>query len=310
MRPRFLISRLSALGDVACTLPVASAIKVGFPDAEVVWAVDRRFAGIVECCDAVDEIVVVRPGFTPASWPRISGTFEAALDMQGLMKSALPVALAKAKTKAAYHWQREGSRLFASGVRPDPSSWHVVDQYVDVARSVGGLADRAEFRLRPKEDDLSSIEEKLADLERFVVMNTGAGWITKRWPPEHFASLIDRAAADGLPTVLIGGNAKADVEAAKEVEALCQSSPISLVGKTSVRELVALLSLAKAHVGGDTGSSHISAALGIPAVGLYSITKPERSCPYGQIDRCHYHPDGLVHIAPEAVYETLREALV
>ena len=85
--------------------------------------------------------------------------------------------------------------------------------------------------------------------------------------------------------------------------------PVNLVGQTSMEELVALLSLAKGHIGGDTGSSHLAAGLGIPAIGLYSITKPVRSCPYGQIDRCHYDARGLAHIQPKEVFGTLMEAI-
>jgi ADP-heptose:LPS heptosyltransferase len=70
-----------------------------------------------------------------------------------------------------------------------------------------------------------------------------------------------------------------------------------------------LIRLASAHVGGDTGSTHIAAAMDIPAVGLYSTTRPERSCPYGQIASCHFSPDGLAHIQPDAVIATLRDIL-
>ena len=87
------------------------------------------------------------------------------------------------------------------------------------------------------------------------------------------------------------------------------AKPVSLVGKTSLGQLVGLIQLGAAHLGGDTGSSHIAAALGKPAVGLYSATRPERTCPYGQIARCHYDPTGLAAISPEAVATTLLEAI-
>ncbi len=61
MPERFLLSRLSALGDTVCSLPAAMALKQGFPECHITWAVDPRFAGIVECCEAVDEVVRVKP---------------------------------------------------------------------------------------------------------------------------------------------------------------------------------------------------------------------------------------------------------
>lgn len=309
MPERFLISRLSSLGDVVCSLPAAGALKQAFPESEIVWAVDPRFAGIVRSCQHVDEVLEVKPKLKPDSWPKIEGEFDAALDLQGLLKSGLVLKGSKAKVKVGYHWQREGAWLFSSRVVPDPSSLHVVDQYVDVARAVGGEADRADFGLEPLPESLASVQTKLNSDRPFVVMNGGAGWVTKRWPPAHFAALIDLLADQGMDTVLIGGKSDDDLGVQAEIERNCKSSPKLLAGQTSIPELVALLSLAKAHVGGDTGSSHIAAALGIPAIGLYSITKPVRSCPYGQIERCQYDARGLAYIQPEQVFRTLMESM-
>ena len=247
-----------------------------------------------------------------SSLPVYSETFEAALDLQGLLKSALGIARADAKRKVGYHWQREGAWLFSERILPDPTSFHVVDQYVDVARAVGGQMDRAEFRLLPKEEDLESVTSLLSEHgvpERFVVVNAGAGWATKRWTPSSFSTVIDELESAGVGAVLIGGRAQADQDAANEVVLGCRSKPVNLLGKTSVRELVALISKGATHLGGDTGSTHIAAALGVPAVGLYSITKPERSCPYGQINRCHYHPDSLADIQAADVLKTIQEIL-
>ena len=307
---RFLLSRLSALGDVVCTLPAAVALKQSFPDSHITWAVDPRFAGIVDCCSAVDETCKVKPGINPSTWPRFDSKFDIAFDMQGLFKSGIVIGKSRAERKIGYHWQREGAWLFSSRVLPDSTSLHVVDQYVDVVRAAGATMDRASFGLAAKEEDASAVRAKLGSASgTMVIVNPGAGWVTKRWPPKHFSSLIDRLSDDGCICVLIGGKAESDVGAAQEVISGCKSNPLNMTGQTSVRELVALISLSRAHVGGDTGSTHIAAALGKPAIGLYSITKPERSCPYGQIDRCHYHPSSLAEIDPADVYLTVKEAL-
>lgn len=307
---RFLISRLSALGDVVCTLPAAVALRRTFPDASITWAVDPRFAGVVECCGAVDEILRLKPGIAPRTWPKVEGSFDVALDMQGLFKSGIVVARSTAGRKLGYHWQREGARLFTSPVMPDSTSFHVVDQYVDVARAAGAEASTAQFDLAPQPDEVASVKTKLEALSGpLIVLNPGAGWVTKRWPPAHFSSLIDRLSADGCACALIGGKAEPDQAAAREVMQGCKSGPLNLAGQTTVRELIALIGLTAVHVGGDTGSSHIAAALGRPAVGLYSITRPERSCPYGQIARCHYDAASLANIQPVDVYKTVKEAL-
>lgn len=307
-----LISRLSALGDCVCTLPVAVALKQQFPESNITWVVDPRFAGIIECCPSVDTVIQCKPSFSLASLPQFDAPFDIALDMQGLSKSALVVWRAKAPIKLGYHWQREISPLFTHAVLPDPTSLHVVDQYLDVARSAGASAETADFGLVPRDEDRNVMKELLNSngvSGPFVLMNAGAGWASKRWSPAHFATLSEMLSAKGIASVLIGGKAAADIEAAEQVMSECPVPVINLLGKTSVRELVALVSLCNAHVGGDTGSSHVAAALGVPAIGLYSITKPARSCPYGQIHRCHYVEAGLNDILPGDVYKTCWEAL-
>jgi ADP-heptose:LPS heptosyltransferase len=297
---RILISRLSALGDVVCSVPAAVALKATFPDAHLTWVVDPRFAGIVECCPSVDEVIRANP--RPWQRPTYSEPFDLALDLQGLLKSALALVHSGAPKKLGYHWQREGASLFSEKVLPDPSSFHIVDQYVDVARAAGAVVDRAEFNLHPRPEDADKVNALLAEngiVGPYVVVNAGAGWVTKRWPEKSVAEFVN---AVGRPCVLIGGKAEPDRQAAEGV-ASAGGKFVNLVGKTGVRELVALIANASAHLGGDTGSTHIAAAVNTPAIGLYSITRPQRSCPYGQIDNCFYDPAGLDKIGVQAVVE-------
>ncbi len=317
---RFLICRLSSLGDVVCCVPAAWELRRLFPDCEITWAVDPRFSGVVECCPVVDHVLKVKPKLSPSTWPRFEGEFDAVLDLQGLSKSAVVAWRATSKVKLGYHWQREGAQFVTSPVIPDSSSVHIVEQYIDVVRALpnvlGGAASQSRpvpegALLVPKSDDVALVRAKLADRGlqgQYVLLNSGAGWLTKRWPPTHFAALVDWLWDQGIAPVALGGNAPIDHGAYDEVAAASVRPPIKMTGETGVRELVALVAGAKAHIGGDTGSTHLAAALGIKAIGLYSITRPERSCPYGQGANCLYNPEGLDLIHPEAVIERLRAA--
>jgi hypothetical protein len=85
--------------------------------------------------------------------------------MQGLSKSGLVVARARAGKKLGYHWQRELAPLFSAPVKPDPSSLHVVDQYVDVARAAGAECDRADFGMQPSEEEQAQMQEAQANVQ-------------------------------------------------------------------------------------------------------------------------------------------------
>lgn len=299
------------MGDVVHSLPVAVALKRHDPTGEIVWMVDAPFRAIVERCPAVD-LVVVRDKAPRAALrqARSLGPFDLALDLQGLLKSALVVASARARRRLGYHWQREGSRLASSPVLPDPSSVHVVDQYMDVARAAGADAGGAEWGLVPTDDDLaqarSALEEAGWSGEPLVAMNAGAGWATKRWHPREFAGLAGNLSENGLAAAFVGAPSERGVW--DSVASFGPGAALDLIGKTSVGALVGLVSIAQAHVGGDTGSSHIAAALGKPAFSVFTLTRPERSCPYGQLSRCfdaRVEPVEWPRVA-EAVLEELR----
>lgn len=286
---RFLIVRLSALGDVACGLPAAGSLKAAFPEAEVVWMVDRRFAGLVECCRWVDQVVVADKGIA-ALKRQVEGLgeFEAALDLQGLLKSAWPVFWAKAGRKLGYHWQREGAGLLVGKVLPDVRSVHVVEQYVDVARAAGGV-EWGDSGLAGREEDRVKVEVVLREAgweegRPLVLANAGAGWAAKRWSAENFARLVTAVEGAGGQVGFLG--TKADEASFGAVRSAGAGGALDLLGKTSVRELVSLLERASVVVAGDTGALHIAAGLGRPCVGIYMQTRPERSGAYGQVDHC------------------------
>lgn len=264
-------------------MPAAGSLRHAFPDSEIIWICDKRFADVPRACTHVNEVIVLdKDSKTWKPTIKALGEFDVAFDLQGLLKSALPVSYANAKQKLGYHWQREGARLFSQPVTPDPKSIHIVDQYVDVARAAGG-ATHTDFGLQPIPEAIASINSLVSEFDptkKLVVCHAGAGWATKRWPAEHFAALAD-SLSDRATVAFIG--TQADEPAVAEVMAYTKSRPISLTGKTKVAELIALLAQADLHIAGDTGSIHIAAGLKTPCLGLYTLTKPHRSCPYGQL---------------------------
>jgi heptosyltransferase-1 len=65
--------------------------------------------------------------------------------------------------------------------------------------------------------------------------------------------------------------------------------PGNLIGRTSLKQLAAILRRAALHLTGDTGSAHIAAALGTPVVSIFGRTNPARLAPYGQAGRLLHH---------------------
>lgn len=303
---RALIVRLSALGDVIGGLPAATALARAFPGIEIEWVVDPRFAGVVECCTAVSKVTVWKPSLSPQKWPRYGEGFDAVIDLQGLLKSSLAGLRAKAPQRIGYHRQREGSRFFSRAILPDPSSLHIVDQYLDVVRALG-TDDVVDFGLVPNTDDAVAVAGMIGEGRPAIAINPNAGRPIKEWPTERWASLIKLASKD-FRFVLLGTKGEAEKSAA--IQAACPDAEfVDLTGKTSVRQLVAVLDRCVAHVAGDTGTSHLAGAMKKPAIALYAVTDPLRFSPYGQAEHCFRERRGVGQIEPEAVYRKLVEVL-
>lgn len=104
--------------------------------------------------------------------------------------------------------------------------------------------------------------------------------LDKRWPPEHFAEIADRLAARGIHTVLTGGSG--DIETCSQVAGLTSTPMTNLAGSLDLMATTAVIESAAVYVGGDTGMSHLAAAVGSPAVVIFGPTNPERYAPRGE----------------------------
>jgi len=115
-----------------------------------------------------------------------------------------------------------------------------------------------------------------------VVINPGATYgSAKRWYPDRFAAVADALSAEwGARIVVVGSTAETPL--AGEIEAAMRNPPVNLAGKTTVRELMALLSLSSFLVTNDSGPMHIGAALGVPLVAIFGPTDWRRTSPWSE----------------------------
>ncbi len=294
---RVLIVKVSAMGDIIHALPVCAALKDAYPHLEISWAVEEAFVPLLEGNPCLDSLVVLpkirghdlrKVPFYRAYFARIrsacSKGIDLSLDLQGLTKSAVIAFKSGAKIRLGYHWLREGAKLLEKPVPRRPSSVHIVDQYLDVAHALGASTQNVRFPFYISEADDAATSDLLMQggLEPgapYICINPASARAIKQWSAERFGSLMDRLySATGNPCVLV----TADVGVAAETAAYAKHPVVNLAGKTTLKQLAAVLRRGAVHVCGDTGSGHLAAALGRPVVSLIGPTDPDRACPYGQ----------------------------
>ncbi len=294
-----LLIKMSSLGDILHTLPFAAALRQRYPKAKITWLVHPQFAGFVPDAPTIDEVLY----FDKVKFNKMglgdklkyfkemrallhSKHFDLVIDMQGLFKSAVLAAISGCDNRIGYCEMREGSGFVSKAITGAHSKDHVIERYLDVARYLGAKVESLDdvvFPMPNLDKEEASVKEKLAQKGLkgdYIVIVPGARWWTKEWPIEHYVTLSQMLAADGVSVVLAGGPDDAPKgKAIKEKSA--EDKVIDMTGQTSIRELAALIKNCRFFISADTGPLHFAAALKKPLVAMYGPTKADRTGPYG-----------------------------
>jgi heptosyltransferase-1 len=289
--PRILIVKLTAIGDVVHTLPVACALRDAWPKAHLAWLVEGRAADLLRGHPALDEVIALPRRWykSPREVWRLRRTlrarqFDLTLDLQGLTKSAVAAWLSGAKSRVGFAGEmaRELSGWF-NNRRVAISAAHVVDRYLETLVPLGITAPRIRFDVPRQARDILAVDRMLLNLRShgmFAMINPGAGWASKRWPPDRFAAVARHLGRrHGMQSVVVWAGGEEGVWAERIVAE--SDGPAVLAPDTTLTELAELARRAALFVGSDTGPLHLAAAVGTPCIGLFGPMPAERNGPYG-----------------------------
>jgi lipopolysaccharide heptosyltransferase II len=299
----------SRIGDIVFSLPTLSGLRRLYPQARISWLVDDRCKELVEDHPELDEIIVIpfkalEEAFKKRRWSWIWQTlrqirrelkkrdFDLSVDLHGLAKSAFLVWLAGARYRlgsANTTGMKELSGFFSKEIPPGPGDIHTVERNLAVVRYLGGATDRPEFKFKIDQD----LKKEVADLlvrggfdpeAPLIVIHPGAGWLSRRWPVERFARLINRLKEElSLQPVIVGGAEGGSKEERlfEQLFSLIRVPVIDLVRRLSLKQLIVLLDRAALFLGNEAGPMHLAAALGKPLVAIIGPTRPELTGPFG-----------------------------
>jgi lipopolysaccharide heptosyltransferase I len=290
MAKRILLVKLSSFGDVIHALPTLEALRQAFPQAHITWLVEEAFAPLLHGHPDLDEVwpaprLRLNQGQSVGKAIHLAqvlrqNPFDLVIDLQGLLKSAIWVFLARSSRKMGYDRTREWSYLaLTERVAPFDPEAHAVWRYLNLARHLGAPASPPRFRLG---FPLVFEPERFNLRDRpLVALHPGARWPTKLWPPRVWAQVADWLTGDKGFQVVITGSA-ADRPLAEEIISSMQASAVNLAGWTSLEELAGLLAHASLAVTADTGPMHLAAALGTKVAAIFGPTAPWRTGPFGE----------------------------
>lgn len=298
---RFLIVKLSSLGDIVHTLPVLRTLRENYPKAFIAWVVEEKVKDVLYRNPDLDELIVVRTKYWRRHWSfqtfgeirqvirRIRGfSFDTVFDFQGLFKSGVIAFLTGAPNRIGFH--RADCRellniLFINRKAPYVGKKaHVVEKNLALLKTIGVEKFHYQFPIEiPGEAD-GYIEAFLKNnpelIENPVIaINPGVGFKTKRWKLERFAELADRIAGElGHHIIFTWGPGEK-----KTIDAITSrmSQRFWVAPPTTVHQSMALYRHLNLFIGCDTGPLHLCAAMGVPTVSIFGPTDPVRNGPYG-----------------------------
>lgn len=347
---KVLIIRGSAIGDVVRYLPVASAIKSHFgEDCEVHWLVRKKLNKILEGNRFVDKTLyfedykdlqfrVVKRIYRRrknlnglSNWLRFSSIkklqqerYDAVINLHEILDAKMFSAMSGTSNIVTAPWVEGTYKYNRNTVLEGLATLKSLDKTFDENDFSKKVIDYGwNFSKEEFEKTNKILQENDCDNEGYIVFVLGTTWESKNYPVENWIKLAELL-NDCEKKIVCVGDAK-DKEVLQQIKKnVAMLGVVDLIGKTSLREMIMVLSKAAVVVGGDTGPLHIAASLNVNTVTLMNSTSVDKHAPFNgkgivltadyECKDCHKVkcPKGICcmkYIAPEKVSDAIRNRL-
>jgi heptosyltransferase II len=300
---RVLVKEVNWLGDLVMSLPALKAVRRAFPHARLSVLIKSELASFFDGAEWLDELIPYRVGRSLGGLADRrhvvaeirSRRFDLAIVFPRSFESAFWTALARVPHRVGF--AADGRGLMLTHKTPRPATLfrsHQVFDYLYLLRNTLGIdGDRTDLAPDVHAPHRAAMREWLAGARRrggrLIALAVAAAYgPAKEWPVTRYAALIDRLAErHGAECVLVGApNERARCEMVAKAST---HGALIAAGSTTVGQALALLSLCDGFAGNDSGAMHVAGALGIPTVGIFASTNPQRTGPLGPHAQALYH---------------------
>jgi heptosyltransferase I len=304
------IFRLSALGDATHVLAVVDAIQKNprSRDWKITWVIGPGEAKLVAGLKNVDLVIYDKKtglrgalNLRQSLQSKLGGRpFDVLLQMQLALRANIVSRLIPAKRRIGF--DRPRSKELHSLVineRIDKSAGpHVLDALFGFARKLGiEKPKRLTWPLYFSDADRDFAATHLPSGKRYLAISPCSSHTLRNWLPERYAAVANFASKSlQLTPVLLGGKSAVESQMADAIRSNLKVDYVDLVGKDTLKQLLAVLARADVLLSPDSGPAHMAQALGTPVVGLYAATALQRSGPYRSQQFCTDHYEKAAQI--------------
>jgi heptosyltransferase I len=287
------IVRFSALGDIVMVAAAVRALQLSLPAAKLTWITSPLGFSLLKGMDGVEFEVIDKPR-SFADYRTFYCTFknrrfDVVLAMQANLRINLLYPALKTPTKIGFDRvrAREGQWLFCNRHIPFHDN-HLVDSFLAFVEVLTKKPVAAVWDLPLDESDLQWARDHLQTLPKpwFAIHPQGSK-AERNWLPERYAEVVNHIIIrwnGGI--VFTGGNSPAEHAQCERLAQIAPASTINLSGKTTPKQLAAVLNMVDVLIAPDTGAVHIARAVNTPVIGLYAVASPKLTGPYQRLEYC------------------------
>ncbi len=299
---RILIRGVNWIGDAVLTIPAIKSIRRAYPKAHICLLAKPWTAEIFIASPDIDEVILYEERFSGlAGKLRLAkllrkNNFDHAILLQNAFDAAFITWLARIPVRIGYRRDWRGFLLTSAiPVTDSIREEHQVYYYLNLVNSASIETVETEPYINLTNKERAWARSLLRSAfpgngSPLIGINPGATYgSAKRWLPERFAELIKGIISDLKGHVVLVGSA-AEVEIAREIIAETKKTGLNNIdsdillmsGKTSLRELAALISECTLFVTNDSGPMHMSSALFVPTIAIFGSTRSAATGPVGE----------------------------
>ncbi len=312
-RPHILVIRRRYLGDTVLTQPLLRNLRAHWPEAWITLVVDTPYKDALATCPDVDEILEIPVGRLGlrahlARWAKTlravvrHAPYDLAFDLARNERAQLLLLASQARRRATIVVEgRVHRRRFYTDVlqvtHDEVGAAHTVDLNNRLLAMVGVPTPFRVPTVPVRDDDRAAADALLAEVAPpgrngvpLLMVHPGSGSEARRWPPENFARVADRAvdAFDARVVVLYGAR---EAHLASAIVDEMERPAVLLPAAPSVPVLFALLARADLFLCNDSGPMHMAAAVGTPVCALFGSQSVTTWAPLGPADHLTFQTD-------------------
>ncbi|HEX7046033.1 MAG TPA: glycosyltransferase family 9 protein [Gammaproteobacteria bacterium] len=296
------VLRLSAIGDVCHTLPVVRTLQDHWPKTHITWIVGKLEHSLLDRIPGIEFLPFDKRGGLAAYrdiYRQLSSRrYDALLHMQVALRASMVSLGVRADARLGFDKARakDWQWLFTNRKIAAREHEHVMDGLFGFADALGISRTEPRWDIPVSAADAAFAAEQAGDQRMLVISPCSSQRARnfRNWPVERYIAVARHAIEkQGVRVVITGGPSMLEREyGAKISEAL--PATVNLVGKTSLKQLFAMLARASVLISPDSGPVHMANAAGTPVIGLYATSNPERTGPYNQREwTVNRYPDAV-----------------